>query len=66
MNGDGRHPLYEELTKAADDQGQAGDVSWNFEKFLIGPDGAVAARIRPRTEPEAAEVVAAIEALLPA
>ena len=66
VNGDGRHPLYEELTKAADDQGQAGDVSWNFEKFLIGPDGAVAARIRPRTEPEAAEVVAAIEALLPA
>ncbi|MFC8452240.1 glutathione peroxidase [Kitasatospora sp. NPDC057223] len=66
VNGDDQHPLYAELTKAADAEGQAGDVSWNFEKFLISPDGTVAARIRPRTEPEAAEVVEAIEALLPA
>ena len=66
VNGDDQHPLYAELTKAVDAEGQAGDVSWNFEKFLISPDGTVAARIRPRTEPEAAEVVGAIEALLPA
>ncbi|MER7047450.1 MULTISPECIES: glutathione peroxidase [Streptomyces] len=64
VNGPGRHPLYAELTKSADAEGAAGDVQWNFEKFLIGRDGAVVARIRPGTEPESPEVVAAIEALL--
>ncbi|MEU9858250.1 glutathione peroxidase [Streptomyces sp. NPDC047974] len=63
VNGDGRHPLYTELTQVADGAGEAGDVQWNFEKFLISADGAVT-RFRPRTEPEAPEVVAAIEALL--
>ncbi|WP_410537850.1 glutathione peroxidase [Streptomyces sp. KL2] len=66
VNGDGRHPLYAELTKLADAGGQAGDVQWNFEKFLIAADGTPAARFRPRTEPEAPEVVAAIEERLPA
>ncbi|MFI9161777.1 glutathione peroxidase [Kitasatospora aureofaciens] len=66
VNGDDRHPLYRQLTEVADAEGQAGDVSWNFEKFLISPDGTVAARLRPRVEPESAEVVAAIEAVLPA
>ncbi|MFP8963635.1 glutathione peroxidase [Streptomyces nanhaiensis] len=66
VNGDGRHPLYAELTKLADAEGQAGDVQWNFEKFLIAADGTPAARFRPRTEPEADEVVAAIEERLPA
>ncbi|GAA0670988.1 glutathione peroxidase [Kitasatospora atroaurantiaca] len=66
VNGDDRHPLYAELTKAADAEGEAGDVTWNFEKFLISPDGTVAARIRPQIEPEADEVIAAIEAQLPA
>lgn len=66
VNGDDRHALYAELTKTADAEGTAGDVSWNFEKFLITPDGTVAARIRPRTEPEAPELIAAIEAQLPA
>lgn len=60
VNGADRHPLYRELTGVADAEGQAGDVSWNFEKFLIGPDGTVAARIRPRTEPESDELVAEI------
>ncbi|MGW6455403.1 glutathione peroxidase [Streptomyces sp. NPDC055078] len=64
VNGDGRHALYAELTKTADEEGAAGDIQWNFEKFLIGRDGAVVARIRPRTEPEAPEVVSAIERLL--
>ncbi|MFI8369480.1 glutathione peroxidase [Streptomyces sp. NPDC085466] len=63
VNGDGRHPLYAELTRVADADGEAGDVQWNFEKFLISADGTVT-RFRPRTEPEAPEVVAAIEALL--
>ncbi|MER7844095.1 glutathione peroxidase [Kitasatospora sp. NPDC096077] len=66
VNGEDRHPLYRQLTEVADAEGQAGDVSWNFEKFLISPDGTVAARIRPRTEPESAELIAAIEAVLPA
>ncbi|MGW0860541.1 glutathione peroxidase [Streptomyces sp. NPDC002690] len=66
VNGEDRHPLYTELTKLADADGEAGDVQWNFEKFLISPAGEPVARIRPRTEPEAPEVVAAIEAQLPA
>lgn len=66
VNGDGRHPLYAELTRLADADGEAGDVQWNFEKFLISPAGEPVARIRPRTEPEAPELVAAIEAQLPA
>ncbi|MFF8845403.1 glutathione peroxidase [Streptomyces sp. NPDC015127] len=65
VNGEDRHPLYAELTKTADAAGEAGDVQWNFEKFLISPQGEVT-RFRPRTEPESAEVVAAIEGLLPA
>ncbi|MER7108748.1 glutathione peroxidase [Streptomyces sp. NPDC000229] len=64
VNGPDRHPLYGELTKTADADGEAGDVQWNFEKFLISPHGEVT-RFRPRTEPEAAELVAAIEARLP-
>ncbi|QGV81849.1 glutathione peroxidase [Streptomyces ficellus] len=65
VNGPDRHPLYEELTKTADAAGEAGDVQWNFEKFLISPQGEVT-RFRPRTEPEAAELVTAIEARLSA
>ncbi|MFJ8233478.1 glutathione peroxidase [Streptomyces sp. NPDC094448] len=65
VNGAGRHPLYTELTRTADAEGAAGDVQWNFEKFLIGPDGTVAGRFRPRTEPDAPELVAAIGRLLP-
>ena len=65
VNGPQRHPLYAALTATADAGGDAGDVQWNFEKFLLTPDGTIAARFRPRTEPEAQEVVAAIEAVLP-
>jgi glutathione peroxidase len=65
VNGDGRHPLYVELTKAADADGQAGDIQWNFEKFLLAPDGVVVRRFRPRTEPDAPEVISAIEDVLP-
>jgi glutathione peroxidase len=65
VNGDGRHPLYQELTGFADADGVAGDVQWNFEKYLVSPDGQIVGRFRPRTEPESAELVAAIEAQLP-
>jgi glutathione peroxidase len=66
VNGDERHPLYAELTETEDAEGQAGDVQWNFEKFLVAPGGRVLARFRPTTEPEAPEVTALIEANLPA
>jgi glutathione peroxidase len=65
VNGDDRHPLYAELTKTADDSGEAGDIQWNFEKFLLAPGGNVVNRFRPRTVPDAPEVIAAIEAVLP-
>jgi glutathione peroxidase len=65
VNGPGRHPLYAILTQTPDAEGLAGDVEWNFEKFLVGPDGAVVARFRPETEPDDPAVIAAIEALLP-
>lgn len=65
VNGDDRHPVFAELTQFADAEGEAGDVKWNFEKFLVSADGDVVARIRPRTEPEDPTVVATIEALLP-
>lgn len=65
VNGDDRHPLYAELTRTPDEQGEAGDVQWNFEKFLITPDGEVH-RFRPTTEPDAPRIVELIEAQLPA
>jgi glutathione peroxidase len=66
VNGPGRHPIYAVLTTAPDANGEAGDVMWNFEKFLVRPDGTVAARFRPRTTPDSREVLAAVEANLPA
>ena len=64
VNGPGRHPVYTELTAVPDAGGEAGDIQWNFEKFLVSHDGKVLARFRPRTEPEAPEVIEAIEASL--
>ncbi len=66
VNGGDRHPVYAELTKTSDADGNAGDVQWNFEKFLISPEGEVVARFRPTTRPEDEQVVKAIEAVLPA
>ncbi len=66
VNGPGRHPVYSELTQVADAAGEAGDIQWNFEKFLVRPDGSVAARFRPGTAPDDPGLVAAIEANLPA
>ena len=64
VNGDDRHPLYEELTSVADGDGKAGDVAWNFEKFLVAPGGQVT-RFRPQVEPEDPALVGAIESALP-
>ena len=65
VNGPGRHPIYASLTQTPDADGEAGDIMWNFEKFLVRPDGTVAARFRPRTAPDDPAVMAAIEASLP-
>ena len=53
-------------TSVADKDGEAGDVQWNFEKFLVAADGSVLARFRPRTEPDDPQVRAAIDAALSA
>jgi glutathione peroxidase len=65
VNGPDRHPIYAELTQVQDAEGQAGDIQWNFEKFLVSPSGAVLSRFRPMTTPDDAELVAAIEENLP-
>ena len=64
VNGPGAHPLFQRLTEAPDASGEAGDVQWNFEKWLVGADGEVAARFRPTTQPDAPEVRHAIEEVL--
>jgi glutathione peroxidase len=66
VNGPGRHPLYEQLTAVPDAEGEAGDIQWNFEKFLVSPSGEVVARFRPLTVPDAPELIEALEAQLPA
>ena len=65
VNGPGRHQIYEELTAVPDAEGEAGDIQWNFEKFLISPEGKIVGRFRPGVEPEDAGLVAAVEAALP-
>jgi glutathione peroxidase len=64
VNGPGAHPVFQRLTAVEDAQGKAGDVQWNFEKWLVDADGEVVARFRPRTEPDSPEVRTAIESLL--
>ena len=66
VNGDTRHPLYAELTSVADAEGNAGDIQWNFEKFVVSPSGNVVARFRPQTVPDDPAVIGTIEANLPA
>ena len=65
VNGEGRHPLYSRLAATPDAEGETGDIQWNFEKFLVSPQGEVVARFRPMTDPEADEVVQAVESVLP-
>ncbi len=65
VNGAQRHALYEQLTQVPDAEGRAGDVEWNFEKFLVSSDGEVVGRFRPQVVPEDPALVGAIEAQLP-
>jgi glutathione peroxidase len=64
VNGDARHPVYSELTAVADAEGHSGDIRWNFEKFLVSRDGEVIARFSPMVDPEAPELIEAIEKAL--
>ena len=64
VKGAGQHPLYAILSQMPDDSGKAGNVAWNFEKFLVDQDGHVVRRFRSKVEPESPEVVKAIESLL--
>lgn len=66
VNGEGRDPLYAELTEVPDAEGEAGDIQWNFEKFLVTPGAGQIIRFRPGVEPEDPAIVGAIEANLPA
>ena len=62
VNGANSHPLYRLL--AGEGAEFPGDITWNFEKFLLGPDGRVLARFSPRTTPDDPAVLAAIEQAL--
>lgn len=65
VNGKNADPIYQQLTQfPVSGGGKAGRITWNFEKFVVSPDGYVA-RFGPRTKPDAPEVIAAIEAALP-
>lgn len=65
VNGPGAHPLFHDLKQVADADGDAGEVKWNFEKFLISPEGEVIKRFRSGVEPESAELTGQLEAVLP-
>ena len=64
VNGDGRHALYAQLSTAADAEGHAGDIRWNFEKFLVDRNGEVVGRFAPQVVPDDPAIVGAIEASL--
>ena len=64
VNGDDRHEIYRALVDTPNEKGEAGDVTWNFEKFLVDRDGHVVARFNPRTEPDDPRLVQSIDALL--
>ncbi len=61
VKGEGIHPLYSWLLQQTDNKA---DIEWNFAKFLIGRDGNVIARYSPKTKPDDATLVAALESAL--
>jgi glutathione peroxidase len=65
VNGEARAPLFQELVQAPDAEGAAGDVQWNFEKWLLSPAGEVVGRFRPLVDPLDPQLRAAVEAQLP-
>lgn len=65
VNGEDRHPLYQQLTEVPDADGHTGDIRWNFEKFLVAPGGEIVARFAPTVSPTDDAVTSAIESHLP-
>jgi glutathione peroxidase len=65
VNGPGRHPIYQALAPIQDASGHAGDIRWNFEKFVVSADGTKITRFSPKTKPDDPAVIAAVEAALP-
>jgi glutathione peroxidase len=65
VNGPGRHEVYKSLTPIPDTTGKAGDIRWNFEKFVVSADGTKVTRFAPKTTPDDPTVIAAVEAALP-
>ncbi|MEX2555270.1 MAG: glutathione peroxidase [Actinomycetota bacterium] len=66
VNGEERHPLYDMLVELPDHKGNAGDVQWNFEKFLVAPSGEVVGRFRTKVTPDHPALIEAIDRNLPA
>ena len=64
VNGEDRHPIYADLVETPNEKGEAGDVTWNFEKFLVDAQGNVVARFSPQVEPDDPQLVAAVQALV--
>ena len=64
VKGDDQAPLYKYLTSLDTAPAKKGDITWNFEKFLIGRDGSVVARFTPKTKPDDSKVVSAVESAL--
>jgi glutathione peroxidase len=65
VNGEDRHPLYQQLVDVPDAEGHIGDIRWNFEKFLVAPGGKIVARLAPQTEPLSEAITSAVEAYVP-
>jgi glutathione peroxidase len=63
VNGDDRHAIYQSLVETPNEKGEAGDVTWNFEKFLVAADGTVVARFSPGVEPADPSLVDAVKAI---
>ena len=64
VNGPDRAPLFDELTAVADAEGKAGDVTWNFEKWLVSKDGTAVARFRPQVTPSDPALREAVQQLV--
>lgn len=64
VKGEDQHPLYKFLTEKETNPQFAGDITWNFNKFLIGKDGRVLARFESKDQPQSESVVGAIEQAL--
>src|SRR5581483_6821770 len=64
VNGEQRDPIFRVLTETPDSEGQAGDIQWNFEKFVVGSEGRVLGRFRPLVEPDAPELLNCINSAM--